>query len=80
MEGLRALRFHQKYHHLCSKDERRSFSFFGEPFIPLTPHMKKKTKQKNKQYSKIKYVMSLKSYHLILHMQKKINNSIIKYN
>ncbi len=36
MQGQRALRFHQKYLHLCSEDERRSygfgteFSFLGE--------------------------------------------------
>ncbi len=27
MEGQRALRFHQKYLHLCSEDERRSYGF-----------------------------------------------------
>ncbi len=27
MEGLRALRFHQKYIYLCSEDERRSYGF-----------------------------------------------------
>ncbi len=27
MEGLRALRFHQKHFKLCSKDERRSYGF-----------------------------------------------------
>jgi len=27
MEGQKALRFHQKYLHLCSEDERRSYMF-----------------------------------------------------
>ncbi len=27
MEGLRGLRFNQKYLNLCSKDERRSYKF-----------------------------------------------------
>ncbi len=26
-EGQRALRFHQKYHNVCSEDERRSYVF-----------------------------------------------------